>query len=136
MATEAEILGRQLIAAKVSAAVWRHGWTKAEEAAVGCHIGVNTYRSVVNNDGSYRPSDDTLAAFVEHLGLDGEEAARLRLGVLAFTGDRGLDGSPSMSSASSRPSNVRRCTTWAALPPEESSLIYNFVVQLKAAATA
>lgn len=135
MATEAEILGRQRIAAKVTAAAWERGWTSRVAAAAGCHMNEATYRAVVNNDGSYRPQDDTLDKLARYLGLDREELAQLRLGVLAVTGDAELDEHVAL--VRERPAEQRQPVYFlASLPADQLMLVYNFVRDLSAALRA
>jgi hypothetical protein len=125
-----QILGRQLLAAKVSAAAWARGWTTLSAAAAGCGLSEGTYSAVVSNDdGTYRPQDETLAKLAATLDLDREELARLRMGVVSVTGDPELD--ELIETIRGLPSEQRSPVYFlAALPPQQSSLISNFVREL------
>ncbi len=135
MAPEPETLGRQKLAAKVTAAALARGWMTSRTAADGIGIDEATYRAVVNNDGSYRPSDDTLAKLSDALELDVEQLALLRLGVVSLTGDRDLDDFVEL---------LRRMTpeqrfplySLAALPPKQMWLVYNFIRELTGSASS
>jgi hypothetical protein len=94
---------------------------------------VNTYRAVTNNEKGYRPQDDTLASLSEHLGLDAEQLSLLRQGVISVTGERDLDELVEVV-REVRPEHRPPILYFARLAPDEASLVYNFVVQLKAAA--
>lgn len=135
MASESETLGRQMLAAKVTAAAVQRGWTKSRVAAERIDIDEATYRSVVNNDGSYRPPDETLAKLSDALELDVEQLALLRLGVVSLTGDSDLDDFVELLRQMT-PEQRFPLYSLAAMPPKQMWLVYNFIRELTESASS